>query len=197
MRDSGLISTAPNAAKSTTGTLGSDEAGAAAGGAAQNPFDVGLHVVLGDAALDAGSLDPAQIGAQLAREFAHRWAGVGLGEGLLVDRWHRARAAPRGAAARPRGRRGLGRCGGRGRVRQPAPLQARPWRRPAGGGRARARQQRPRPRAGSSNRISEPSETLSPCLSLTCVIRPATGAGTSIAAFSVSIVISGVSLSIC
>ena len=51
--------------------------------------------------------------------------------------------------------------------------------------------------AGSINRINEPSDTLSPCLSLTCVMRPAMGAGTSIAAFSVSIVIKGASFSIC
>src|SRR5580700_8606064 len=51
--------------------------------------------------------------------------------------------------------------------------------------------------AGSSNRISEPSDTLSPALILTWVILPASGAGTSIAAFSVSRVIRGVSFSIC
>jgi hypothetical protein len=51
--------------------------------------------------------------------------------------------------------------------------------------------------AASSSKISEPSETLSPCFSLTCVIRPAAGEGTSMAAFSVSMVINGVSLSTC
>src|ERR1700719_3463949 len=44
--------------------------------------------------------------------------------------------------------------------------------------------------AGSSNRIKEPSDTLSPVLSLTCAILPATVDGTSMAAFSVSIVTS-------
>ena len=159
---------------------------------AENSFDVGLHIVLGNAALDAGSLDSTQIGAQLAREFAHRWTGISLGEGLLVDA---------GLAARRRGR-GRGRRGGRrGRsapqaLRRPARLREQPWRRLSGAGAARARQQR-RLASGSISKISEPSETLSPFLRLTCVILPAMGAGTSMAAFSVSMVISGVSFSIC
>src|ERR1700723_894851 len=40
--------------------------------------------------------------------------------------------------------------------------------------------------AASINKINEPSETLSPVFSLTWAILPATGAGTSMAAFSVS-----------
>src|SRR3984893_14004350 len=50
---------------------------------------------------------------------------------------------------------------------------------------------------GSINKISEPSDTLSPVFNLTSAILPATGDGTSIAAFSVSIVTSGVSFSTC
>ena len=51
--------------------------------------------------------------------------------------------------------------------------------------------------AVSSIKISEPSETLSPTLSLTSATRPAVGDGTSMDAFSVSSVMSGVSFSIC
>jgi len=58
---------------------------------------MGLHILLRDAALDAGSLDPAQIGAELARELAHRRAGVGFRECCFVDH---------GVGARGRG------CGG-------------------------------------------------------------------------------------
>ena len=184
----------------------------------QNAFDVGFDVLVRDAALGAGAVDAAQVGAQLAREFAHRGTGVGLRKSLLVDLGDGARGGRRRSGGRRRRRCGRWLGGRRVARRRAVPRdgcrggRVPPVRAAAGAGAAEAlgaaaadagavagcaAGDSPAAAAGSINRISDPSETLSPCLSLTCVMRPAIGAGTSIAAFSVSSVISGASLSIC
>ncbi len=169
--------------------------------AVSRSFDVSLDVILRDAALDAGSFDLAQVCAQLARKFAHRWTGVRLGKGLFVDRDRRAaRGAPLWRSFRlwPRS----------ARRRQPAPAA---W--SAGGAAAAtliyvasagaaaaaafADSAGAPAAADSSSRINGPFGDLIACLDLTWAILPAAGAGTSIAAFSVSMVTKGVSLSIC
>jgi hypothetical protein len=54
--------------------------------ARQRAFDPGFDIGLRDAALGAGALDLDQIGAQLAREPAHRRRGMSARETRLVDR---------------------------------------------------------------------------------------------------------------
>ena len=145
---------------------------------ARAALDVRFHVVVRDAPLRARARDLAEVGAQLARELAHRRARVGLGERRLIDR-RRAAGAP---ALRPRCPRldaRRRRAGGRGRLLQ-APGARRPAasaaRRRVGGGAAVASAAgaspaarrvgaRRAPRAAGSRM---PSDTLSPCLTLTC-----------------------------
>ncbi len=152
--------------------------------------------------------------AELARELAHRGARVRFGKRRFVDLRRGGRHFWRRGRLRRRGnRRG---CARRGRLVEPpaGPTRAHgPWpaaqRRTgaAAAGAAAAGAAAACAAAGtafvsdsaaaSSSNISEPSETLSPDLTETSAMRPAAGAGTSIAAFSVSIVINGVSFSIC
>ena len=182
MRDSGLSSTAPNFAKSTSGTLGSADTGAggARTGAVRMALHMRFHILLSDAPLRPGALDLAEIRAELAREFAHRRARVRFGKRRFVDlrrggrHFWRARPPPLSRE--------------QARVRSPGPVVEPPARAGAGarsvaGGRSGRRRSssrrsgrgrssslcssrsgirlRTRPRRSSSN-ISEPSETLSP-----------------------------------
>ena len=128
MRESGLLSIGPNLAKSTVGTSGRPApppAGRALPAAAERRF----QIVLGDAALFAGAVELREIEAELARQPAHRGAGVDAGEvGEFRRRRLRRRrlrcAAGGGLAGFRRNRFGvargrrLGRGGARRRQRQ-------------------------------------------------------------------------------
>ena len=113
----------------------------------------------------AGALDLAEVDAEFARQLAHRRAGVGEREGGFVD------AAAGGALPRPR-------RGGAGAARAAAPAAA-----------AAARRAGASPVA--SDRITEPSLTLSPTLTRIACTTPDSGAGTSIVALSDSSETSG------
>ena len=204
MRDSGLISTAPNCAKSTTGTLGSARdrrRGAAArvsipltcaftSSWVMRPLTPVPLILPRSAPSSRANLRTDGL-AYALENAARRCAARARARGAAVSR-----ARPAGAAAAARRWRRPAR-----RVRRGAALQAQALGGgAAGGGRGAAARRR---RAASPARPARAAGSASlptpcrPVLSLTCAIRPAAGAGTSIAAFSVSMVISGVSFSIC
>ena len=76
-------------------------------GRSRPSFGEGLNVFLGDAALLARAFHLAQVHPQLARELAHRRAGVGEQKGDFVDAHARRRGRRRGTPSPLRGR-GLG-----------------------------------------------------------------------------------------
>ena len=192
MRDSGWISTAPNFAKSTCGTFGRPAPAGVAGADSQQALDVRLDVVGRDPALRPGARDAAQIDAEFARELAHRRARMRSRETRLVDAAAAATGdagAGAGGLASTRGSGGAcSRCGSRRGCGRRGARRGRRWGCGRGG----------RGRRRSSSRITRALRHLVAALqraSARCGPRP--GDGTSIVAFSVSSVISGVSLSIC
>ena len=52
----------------------------------ERPLDERLHVLVGDAVLEAVAYDLCEVHAEFAREAAHRGTGVGAREGRIVDR---------------------------------------------------------------------------------------------------------------
>ena len=190
MRLSGLRSTGPNAAKSTGGTRGS-AAPRRRRRLGQQPLDVRLDVLLGDAALGAAAPDPAEVHAQLAREAPDRRAGMRSRESRSRSTAPPPAAARAGAALRRGCGRGLarglgGRLGARlarGGAIGPSP---RPVARPLPLARETVAAAAP-----STIAIRSPCDTRLPRCTLSSRTTPAAVDGTSIVAFSVSSVISG------